>query len=116
MIALRTPRTLTQLVAALLIVLQGLATGLVTLAHASEQISATPALVAPGNSQGVASHDELRCPLCHYAGARAHPVDEPAIVAVANVERISVRIEAIAPSTPWFHYSAPPRAPPASLS
>ena len=89
MIALRTKRHgCTTLLAALLLVLQGLAGGAVSLAHASERVNAPAHFEAQRSSSCVQLHDALRCPLCHYAGPRvgAQPVRLRA-AAVAPVER-----------------------------
>jgi hypothetical protein len=54
-----------------LLVLQGLSGGVVSLAHASDQLSAPIHVEAAHDSSCVALHDELRCALCQYAGSRA---------------------------------------------
>ena len=65
MIALTTtPNRWTRRLAALLLVLQGLAGGAVPLAHASERLSAPAHVEAQHGAGCVALHDGLRCPLC----------------------------------------------------
>ncbi len=55
--------------AALLLVIQGIAGGVVPLAHASERFTAPAHIEAQHGSGCLALHDELRCVLCHYAPA-----------------------------------------------
>jgi len=97
--------------ATVLLVIQGIAGGVVPLAHAAEQFTA-PAHIAQHGSGCLALHDELRCVLCHYAATRvttqrAHL--QPA--ATTNSERLRERF-AVAPTACADHLSAPPRAPP----
>jgi hypothetical protein len=54
-----------------LLVLQLLTGGVVSLAHASERLSAPVHIEAARGSACVALHDELRCVLCQYAGSQA---------------------------------------------
>jgi len=56
--------------AALLLVLQGIAGGVVPLAHAAEPFSAPAHIEAQHGSGCLAVHDELRCVLCQYAATR----------------------------------------------
>ena len=71
MIALTTtPNRWTRRLAALLLVLQGLAGGAVSLAHASERLSAPAHIEAQHGAGCVALHDGLRCGLCQFAGSR----------------------------------------------
>jgi len=53
-----------------LLVLQGLSGGVVSLAHASDRLSAPIHVEAAHDSSCVALHDELRCALCQYAGSQ----------------------------------------------
>ena len=74
MIALTTTRNRwTRYLATLLLVLQGLAGGAVSLAHASERLTAPAHIEAQHGSACLALHDELRCALCQWAGAQAAP-------------------------------------------
>ncbi|MGH2670437.1 MAG: hypothetical protein ACRDH5_15205, partial [bacterium] len=88
MIALRTKRhRCTAPLAALLLVLQGLAGGAVSLAHASERFTAPAHVEAQHSSSCLVLHDAFRCPLCHYAGTRVVPQQlrlQPAEVAPAE--------------------------------
>lgn len=57
-------------VAAVLLVLQALAGGVVALAHAGERTSAPVAIEAHHDAHCLVLHDELRCALCQYASAQ----------------------------------------------
>ncbi len=99
-----------------LLVLQGLSGGVVSLAHASDQLSAPVHIEAAHGSACVALHDELRCALCQYAGSQ---VKSPQLQMLAPaigtpVPRPPER-DAPQPRRP-DRRSAPPRAPPASRS
>src|SRR5437764_14525601 len=83
--------------AALLLVLQGIAGGVVPLAHAAEPFSAPAHSEAQHGSGCLAVHDELRCVLCQYA---ATPV---------MIERSDARCVATRPAE--APYDRPPVAP-----
>ncbi len=102
--------------AALLVVVQALASGAVTLAHARERFSA-PAHVESRHSSGcLVLHDELRCALCHFAGAPLAPlVVRHAAPDFTLVDRRPAAADPAPPSHP-DHLSAPPRAPPVTVS
>ncbi len=117
MIALTTTRNRwTVPLAAVLLVIQGLAGGAVPLAHASERFSAPVHIEAQHGAGCLALHDELRCALCHYAGSQV--VLQPIRTAPATTRLTEPR--------PWWadrapaaapqHLTAPPRAPPGSSS
>jgi len=98
--------------AALLLVIQGIAGGVVPLAHASERFTAPAHIEAQHGSGCLALHDELRCVLCHYAATRVttqQPRLQPA--AATASERPRERF-AIGPTACADHLTAPPRAPP----
>jgi hypothetical protein len=87
-------------VAALLLVLQALAGGVVALAHAGERTSAPVAIESHHDAHCLVLHDELRCALCQYASAQlvagtvvgripgtrpvAQPVDVPRLAVVVT--------------------------------
>jgi len=102
--------------AALLVVVQALASGAVTLAHAREPFSA-PAHVEARHSSGcLVLHDELRCALCHFAGAPLLPLlVRHAARDLTLAERRPVTADP-APRSRSAHLSAPPRAPPVTVS
>jgi hypothetical protein len=102
--------------AALLLVLQGLSGGAVTLAHAREPFTAPAHLEAQQGSSCIPLHDPLRCALCHFAGAPITPaVARHPAPDVRLVERRPAAADP-APHTSPDHLTAPPRAPPVSLS
>jgi hypothetical protein len=54
----------------ILLAIQMLGGGAVTLAHARDVVVAQPGIEASHTARCAILHDELRCALCHYAGAR----------------------------------------------
>jgi len=112
-ITLRTThRRSTAPLAALLLVLQGLAGGIVSLAHASERFTAPAHVEAQHSSSCLVLHDALRCPLCHYAGTRVVPQQVRLQPPATNgPERPCARVEVVRASDPGY-LTAPPRAPP----
>ena len=116
MIALTTTRNRwTRCLATLLLVLQGLAGGAVSLAHASERITAPAHIEAQHGSACLALHDELRCALCQWAGAQSAP--RPAQVAPLRQASTEGRRADpdVLPARRLDVRSAPPRAPPTPL-
>jgi hypothetical protein len=111
-----TPNRWTRRLAALLLVLQGLAGGAVPLAHASERLTAPAHIEAQHGAGCLALHDGLRCGLCHYAGSHgtSQEIRTQAHVAV-TVERRLSECDSGAVRRP-DHRLAAPRAPPASRS
>jgi len=107
---------MTRCLAALMLVLQGLAGGAVSLAHASERLTAPAHVEAQHGAGCVALHDGLRCALCQFAGSQvsAQQVRTQAEVA-ATVERRPTACD-VAPRARSDYRTAPPRAPPASRS
>jgi len=107
-----TPNRWTRRLAALLLVLQGLAGGAVPLAHASERLSAPAHVEAQHGAGCVALHDGLRCPLCQFAGSQgsSQPVrtqgrrPQPS----SDVPVRSTRRRCAAPNTPPPHPELPP--------
>jgi hypothetical protein len=99
-----------------LLVLHGLSGGVVSLAHASERLSAPIHIEAQHGSACIALHDELRCALCQYAGSR---VTSPGLRTWAPESGTDVRCppayDAPSPRHPLRHTTAP-RAPPAPRS
>jgi hypothetical protein len=110
------PNRWTRGLAALLLVLQGLAGGAVSLAHASERLTAPAHIEAQHGAGCVALHDGLRCGLCQLAGSQlsSQPVRAQGPEA-ATVERRPREVDA-APVRRPDHRTASPRAPPASRS
>jgi hypothetical protein len=99
----------------LLLVIQAFGGGAISLAHAQDLVTQPPHVEA-GHSAGCAIlHDELRCALCHYAGARVVTQEAFTFTAAARDVRT-------APAEPLAHVVAavlvttPARAPPPVLS
>lgn len=90
--------------------------GAITLAHARDAAVAPPGVEASHDGRCAILHDELRCALCHYAGARViaeHGVRVPAPVPVRARIGLAPLVVAI-PSPALSSTSA--RAPPLLLS
>jgi len=99
-----------------LLAIQALGGGAVTLAHAAEPLTAPIHIEAPHELACQVLHDELRCALCHYATAQVvvqravvTPPARPTRSLVSPTRRIIVVSTAV-------HRTAPARAPPALLS
>lgn len=100
----------------LLLVIQTLGGGAVTLAHARDVVVAPPGVEASHDGRCAILHNELRCALCHYAGARV-VVQQVVFVAGSPAERIQVApVPHVVDVASTIHFSAPPRAPPTLLS
>ena len=100
--------------AAALLVIQGLAGGLVPLVHASERLSAPAHIEARHDAGCLALHDELRCALCHYANSRVQPQQARTFAPTAAHPERTVTPPAVAPAARFTRLSSPPRAPPSS--
>ena len=98
--------------AALLLVIQGIAGGVVPLAHAAERFSAPAHIEAQHGSDCLVLHDELRCALCRFAATRVTTQRPDArLVATLHAESPSDPYP-VAPTPAARHLTAPPRAPP----
>lgn len=109
-------RRLQRGVLTVLLAIQVLGGGAVTLAHARDVVMTPAAFEAAHDSRCVVLHDALRCALCHYAGA--HVVVHGTVITPApHSTRARVpssrRIVAVSSTT---HRTAPARAPPTLLS
>lgn len=99
----------------LLLVIQALGGGAVSLAHARDQVTEPPHIEATHSARCAILHDELRCALCQYASARVVTQEAFTFTAPASDVRI-------APEQPVVYVAAairlttPARAPPAVLS
>jgi hypothetical protein len=99
----------------LLLAIQALGGGAITLAHARDVVVAPPGFESRHDARCAILHDELRCALCQYASARvvtqqAFTLTTPrAAVRVASVQPVIV-VAAVVRLTP------PARAPPPFLS
>lgn len=105
-----------RLLAFLLLVLQGFAGGAISLAHASDPLTAPVHIEAQHGPGCVFLHDELRCTLCHYAASTVapEPVSRQAPLA-SRTERRPIVPDA-APYGGSDPLTAPPRGPPVSRS
>jgi len=109
-------RRLQRGVLTVLLAIQVVGGGAVTLAHARDIVTAPAAFEAAHDGRCVVLHDALRCALCHYASAQVVvqravivPPSRPARVRVPSTYRIVVVASAV-------HRTAPARAPPTLLS
>ena len=100
----------------ILLAIQALGGGAITLAHARDVVVAPPGLEASHDAQCAILHDEVRCALCHYASARITVQQDvllpaaPPARALPTPSLTAVVVPSAVPPT------APARAPPASLS
>jgi len=97
-----------------LLVVQALGGGAITLAHARDVVSAPPGIEASHDARCAILHDEMRCALCHYAGARI--VTPQSFTAPSSAETIRFTpIEPLLRIAAVTLHTAPARGPP-SLS
>jgi hypothetical protein len=99
-----------------LLAIQVLGGGAVTLAHARDVVTAPAAFESKHDARCPVLHDALRCALCHYASAQVvvqqtviAPSSRPARERVPSTRRVVVVASAV-------HRTAPARAPPILLS
>jgi len=100
---------------AMLLAIQVLGGGAVTLAHARDVVAAPPGVEASHTARCAILHDELRCALCHYANARIVPQQ----VFTVEIPLAGVRFTHTQPFVSVRSVSrlaAPARAPPTLLS
>src|SRR2546426_10226977 len=113
MFMLRTMRRRVTLpLAALLLTLQGLGSGAVALAHATERTSAPAAFEAHHTASCPVLHDAARCALCQYAGLRVAPAPSAAQAMAATRPARPPIVESRSRVSFTRHLTAPPRAPP----
>ena len=99
-----------------LLAIQVLGGGAVTLAHARDVVTAPAAFESRHDARCPVLHDALRCALCHYASAQV--VVQQAVVVPASQPtraRVPARRRIVAVSN-TVHSTAPARAPPTLLS
>ena len=100
---------------AVLLAIQAIGGGAITLAHARDVVAAPPGFEARHDGRCAILHDELRCALCHYASARV--VTPPTFTVPAPAETIRFTlVQPIVPVAAVTRLSAPARAPPLFLS
>lgn len=99
----------------LLLAIQALGGGAITLAHARDVVVAPPGFEASHNGRCAILHDELRCALCHYASARV-VTQQPFTL---TTPRIAIRVVTVQPVVTFAAVdplTSLARAPPPSLS
>jgi len=106
---------LTRIPLAILLAIQAVGGGAITLAHARDVAAAPPGFEASHDGRCAILHDELRCALCHYASARVVTPQTFTVPAPAEAIRLApVRpVVFVATAT---RLTAPARAPPLLLS
>ncbi len=98
----------------LLLAVQALGGGAISLAHAREEVVAPPGFEAAHEHCAVL-HDELRCALCHYASARV--VTQQAFTFAAPSEPIRFApVQPVVSVAAAAQLTAPARAPPPFFS
>jgi len=105
-------RRTTTPIAALLLVLQALAGGVVPLAHAGERETAPSAIEAHHDASCVVIHDALRCALCQYAGSLTTPPASPHVALRASLPAQAARLTATLGMVSATYVASQPRAPP----
>ncbi|MDP3909720.1 MAG: hypothetical protein Q8Q14_04970 [Gemmatimonadales bacterium] len=102
--------------AALLLTLQAIGSGAVTLAHARDVLDAPAALEAAHDGNCPVLHDGPRCALCQYAGVRVVPQQAVVWVAPTPARTPVVWIERAVASPASIWWTPPSRAPPLTIS
>jgi hypothetical protein len=112
----RSHRRLSRTALTLLLVIQALGGGAVTLAHARDVVTAPAHVETSHDARCPVLHDALRCALCHYAGAQV-VVQGTVIVPAPNPTRARLpsTCQVIVVSSTAYR-TAPARAPPTLLS
>ncbi len=99
----------------LLLAIQALGGGAITLAHARDVVVAPAGFESRHDARCAILHDELRCALCHYASARV--VTQQAFTLTSP--RAAIRVVFTKPVVTFsavVRLTAPARAPPPFLS
>lgn len=100
---------------AMLLAIQVLGGGAVTLAHARDVVVAQAGVEASHTARCPILHDEQRCALCHYAGARI--VTQPVFtIEIPLADAPFTPVAPVASFSSIARLTAPARAPPADLS
>jgi len=112
----RLHRGLTQTCLTLLLVIQAVGGGAITLAHARDLVTTPPSVEAHHDARCPVLHDALRCALCHYASAQV-VVQQAVVTLPARPSRPQVPPTRVIIAVSNTDYrTAPARAPPALLS
>jgi len=107
---------LRQITVSVLLAIQVLGGGAVTLAHARDVLFAPAGVEASHDARCVILHDELRCALCHYAGARVITQQTFTIATPATTVRFTPILQPLVTVAASVRLTAPARAPPTALS
>ncbi len=100
---------------AILLAIQALGGGAITLAHARETVVAPPGYESGHSARCAILHDELRCALCQYASARVVTQQVFTLPAPVVARRVTPTQIAVFTASPE-QFTPLPRAPPATLS
>ncbi len=95
----------------ILLAIQAIGGGAVTLAHARDIVAAPPGVEAGHDGRCAILHNELRCALCHYAGARVLTPQTFTLPAPAETIRFTP-VQPVLPAASVALVAAPARAPP----
>ena len=100
----------------ILLAIQALGGGAITLAHARDVVVAPPGVEASHDARCAILHDELRCALCHYASARV-VTQQQVLTLAAHVARVQpMPTQCVNTVASAVYLTAPARAPPFLLS
>jgi len=100
---------------AILLAIQALGGGAVSLAHARDAVVAPPGYEASHSARCAILHDELRCALCQYASARVVTQEAFTFASPASAVRV-IPVQPVAYVAAAVPLTTPARAPPAVLS
>jgi len=100
----------------ILLVIQALGGGAITLAHARDAVVAPPGFEARHDARCAILHDELRCALCQYASARVVVTQHAFNLATPRSEIRVVPVQRVVAVAATVRRTAPARAPPELLS
>ncbi len=101
---------------AVLLAVQALAGGAVSLAHARDVLVAPAGVETCHSSRCAILHDELRCALCHYAGTRVVAQHTIVNLSAPVARALLVPVQFVPVVTAAVRFTPPPRAPPSVLS
>lgn len=106
---------LKRIVLTLLLVIQALGGGAISLAHARDQVTEPPHVEASHSAQCAILHDELRCALCHYASTGVVVQHAFTFVTAATDVRVAP-VQPLVSVATAVRFTTPARAPPTVLS
>lgn len=100
---------------AILLGIQAVGGGAITLAHARDVVAAPPGFEARHDGRCAILHNEQRCALCHYASARVATPRTFTVRAPAETIRFTP-VQAVVSVAAVTRLTAPARGPPLLLS